>query len=248
MASIAEVIDYLMHLMQDDNARREFDRDPDAALADRGLADVTGQDVRDARLMMADSGAVAPRHDRPNHGGSGGDPVREIHDTTTNFMVGDVTTTVISVQDNDILAFDSFNNEVTAIQDNDTTDVDVISIVDNDGDGDDGQGNEEGPEGNREDVPDTEVAAEPPDGAEPGDEPVTGGEADPGAVVGAVPGDGDELASVDGFEVGAEPGALDSGADEGFAPEEDSGFGVRHELGTEAGLTPADESFDELAG
>jgi hypothetical protein len=241
MASIAEVIDYLMHLMQDDNAQREFDRDPDGALANRGLADVTGQDVRDARLMMADCGAVNPRSDRPAHSGSGSDPVREIHHTTSNFTVGDVTTTVISVQDNDTLAFDSFNNDVTAIQDNDTTDVDVISIVDNDGDdtGTDSGDEDDEPEGTPEDEPAGEL---------PGDEPVTGGEADPGAVVGTAPESGDELASVDGFEVEPESDALDSGAGEGFAPEEDSGFGVQQELGTEAGLTPADESFDELAG
>jgi hypothetical protein len=236
MPSIAEVIDFLVNLMRDDTAQREFDRDPETALADRGLADVTGQDVRDARLMMADSGAVSPRQDRPTHSGSGSDPIREIHHTTTNFTVGDVTTTVISVQDNDTLILDSFNNDVTAIQDNDTTDVDVISIVDND---DDGEQRGEGPEGTEEDEP-----------GGSGDEPLTGGGADPGAVVGTAPGEGDlpdggdELASVDGFETGA----LDSGAGEGFAPGEDSGFGVQPELGTEAGLTPVDESFDELAG
>lgn len=243
MPSIVEVIDYLMHLMQDDDAQREFDRDPDTALANRGLQDVTGQDVRDARLMMADSGAVHPRHDRPAHsGGGGGDPVREIHHTTTNFTVGDVTTTVISVQDNDTLAFDSFNNDVTAIQDNDTTDVDVISIVDNDADKD---------EDKDDDEDENEDAGSGIPEAESGvsvDEPVVGGETEPGAVVGAAPGEGDEPAPVDGFDDEPESDPLDSGAGEGFAPGDDSGFGVQPELGTETGLTPADESFDELAG
>src|SRR5262245_26365021 len=106
MASIDELIDFLLNLMHDDNDLREFERDPDAVLADRGLADVTGQDVRDACLMMTDSGAAQPRAgaDRPAHGGgssSGADTIREIHYTTTHFEVGDVTTTVISVEDND---------------------------------------------------------------------------------------------------------------------------------------------------
>jgi hypothetical protein len=345
MPSIAEVIDFLMNLMRDDTAQRDFARDPDTALASRGLADLSAQDVRDARLMMADSGAVQPRADRSGQGGSGTDPIREIHHTTTNFTVGSVTTTVISVQDNDTLILDSFNNDVTAIQDNDTTDIDVISITDEDegekeqGGEEQGGEQEEGPEG-KEDEPGAGLAGELPDGAGaagkapngagltggppdgaglagqvpdgaelaarpdgaglagglrdgaglagkmPGDaeligdpdgaglagelpdssgfgteagipeagpgvseEPLAGGGADPGAVVGAAPGEGDlpdggdGLASVDGFEADD----LDSGAGEGFASGEDSGFGVQDGLGTEAGLTSADE-FDELAG
>ncbi|HEX6354583.1 IniB N-terminal domain-containing protein [Actinophytocola sp.] len=134
MASIAELIDFLMSLMRDDDTRAEFERNPDAALADRGLADVSGQDVRDARLMMTDTGAAHPRAgSRPDrNSGSDNDPVREIQHTTTHFEVGDMTTTVITVNDNDTVIVDSFNNDVVAIQDNDTTDVDVISIEDND--------------------------------------------------------------------------------------------------------------------
>lgn len=134
MPSIAEIVDFLLSLMRDEDTRGQFARDPDAALADRGLADVTAQDVRDARLIMADTGAVQPRAgSRPERGsGSDNDPVREIHHTTTHFEVGDVTTTVLTVHDNDTLIVDSFNNDVVAIQDNDSTDVDVISIQDND--------------------------------------------------------------------------------------------------------------------
>ena len=221
MPSIAEVIDFLMSLMRDDTARREFAHDPAAALTDRGLADLTGQDVRDARLMMADNGAVHARPGRPAHTAAD-DPVREIHYTTSHFEVGDVTTTVISVQDNDTLILDSFDTDVTAIQDNDVTDVDVISIVD-------GEEEKKGPEGNEEDAPNAEAGSEP--------EVLTGGEADPGAVVGVAPGPDEDLA----------PGFEDFGAGEGFAPEEDSGFGVRQGLGTEAGPTSGDD-LDELVG
>jgi len=229
MASIAEVIDFLMNLMRDDDTRREFDQDPDTVLADRGLGGVTGEDVRDARLLMADSGSVAPRAaTRAERGSSSHDAVHEIHYTTTNFEVGDVTTTVVTINDNDTLIVDSFNPDVTAIQDNDTTDVDVISIVDNDDDNDD-------------DSDDADTSGEEADGpeGEPGDE------SDPPSAEGP---DEPPVSSV-----GELDGDLESGASEGFAPDQDSGFGAQPELGTEAGFTAeADTSdedpFDELAG
>lgn len=224
MASIAEVIDFLMNLMRDEDTRSEFDRNPDAALADRGLADMTGQDVRDARLMMADCGSAQPRADRPadRSGGGDSDPVREIHYTTTHFEVGDVTTTVITVNDNDTVIVDSFNNDVTAIQDNDTTDIDVISIEDND-----------------------TVTGEEED-------PAAG--VGSGAGEGAAPDADELFDSQEPIEAGSsselDEASLedtDSGASEGFAPDQDSGFGAQPELGAETGFTP-DEPLDELVG
>jgi len=221
MASIAEIMDFLLSLMRDDDTRREFERAPDAALENRGLADVTSQDVRDARLMMADCGAVQPRAGTQSRSssGSGDDPIREIHHTTTHFEVGDVTTTVITVNDNDTVIVDSFNNDVVAIQDNDTTDVDVISIVDDD-EPDEEQGEPTFPAGEEKGE---EAEPDAADAAEPNEEPPGGsGSAEP-----------------------------DSGVIEGFVPEEDSGFGVQPELGAEAGFTPeprADDSLDELVG
>lgn len=245
MASIAEVIDFLMNLMRDEDTRSEFDRNPDAALADRGLADMTGQDVRDARLMMADCGSAQPRADRPaeRSGGGDNDPVREIHYTTTHFEVGDVTTTVITVNDNDTVIVDSFNNDVTAIQDNDTTDIDVISIEDNDtvtGE------EEEGPEGEQGDEEELDPAAGVGSGADEGAAP------DAGELLGGA----DSTPDFDPETIGAgstselDEASLedtDSGASEGFAPDQDSGFGAQPELGAEAGFTP-DEPLDELVG
>jgi hypothetical protein len=291
MASIAELIDMLMELMRDDDTRREFERDPDATLANRGLAEVTGQDVRDARLMMADSGSAQPRADHPSTGssssGSDNDAVREIHYTTTHFEVGDVTTTVITVNDNDTVIVDSFNNDVVAIQDNDTTDIDVISIEDNDT----VAGEEEGPEGNENEpggLEGEEGSGEPGSGADEGAAPDigllpgeagvgSGGElgAGAGAGVGAGPdigllpgetGVGSET-ELGGLESAPDAVALpagpeasletelvgevddtDSGASEGFAPDQDAGFGAQSELGAEAGFTSETESFDELVG
>jgi hypothetical protein len=225
MASIAEVIDFLMNLMRDDDTRREFDQDPDTVLADRGLGGVTGEDVRDARLMMADSGSVAPRAvARAERGSSSHDAVHEIHYTTTNFEVGDVTTTVVTINDNDTLIVDSFNPDVTAIQDNDTTDVDVISIVDNDDD-------------DTDDTDDTDTSGDEAAGPED--------ESDPPSVEVA---DDPPVSSVGGLD-----GDLESGASEGFAPDQDFGFGAQPELGAEAGFTteadaPEEDPFDEPAG
>lgn len=264
MASIAELIDFLMNLMRDDDTRNEFGRDPDAALADRGLADVTGQDVRDARLMMADCGAAQPRADRPAHGGGSGggaDPIREIHYTTTHFEVGDVTTTVISVEDNDTVIVDSFNNDVTAIQDNDTTDIDVINIEDNDTETAGAEPGEEGAESGAVEgaAPDSGTGStiaeeafessesELPGGVGDGDGTAEGSGTELVDGLGASVGSGSELTGAVG--AGDDLPDTDSGADEGFAPDLDSGFGAQPELGVEAGPTvePVDD-LDALAG
>jgi hypothetical protein len=145
MSAIATLIDFLMGLMRDEKTRLEFERDPAAGLADRGLANVTGQDVRDARLLMADEGMARPRAGagRPDRGDDD-DAVREIRATTNNFEVNN---TVVAVDDRDTTVIvDSFNSDtdVVAIQDNDvidnstdnstdvSTDVDVLSVEDND--------------------------------------------------------------------------------------------------------------------
>jgi hypothetical protein len=140
MSAIDSLIDFLMSLMRDEKTRLDFERDPESELADRGLENVTGQDVRDARLMMADDGMARPRTGatRPDRGDD--DVVREIRTTTNNFEVNN---TVVAVDDRDTnVIVDSFNSDtdVLAVQDNDvidnsvdnSTDVDVLSIEDND--------------------------------------------------------------------------------------------------------------------
>ncbi len=178
MSAIASLIDFLMGLMRDEKTRLEFERDPEAGLADRGLENVTGQDVRDARLMMADDGMARPRAGaaRQERGGDD-DVVREIRNTTNNF---EVNTTVVAVDDRDTTVIvDSFNSDtdVVAIQDNDVidnstntstdnsteTDVDVISIEDND-----------------TTLPAPEPGAEPEQETEPAAETEPGVDAEPG--------------------------------------------------------------------
>jgi len=128
MASMSDLIDFLMSLMRDEKTKAEFDRDPNATLSGRGLGDLTTQDVRDAQLIMADDGAARPRPGSSD-GSRSNDPVQEIRHTTNTFEIDQsqvtIDQTVIGIDDRDTTVIDSFNSadEVTAIQDNDTIDV-----------------------------------------------------------------------------------------------------------------------------
>jgi hypothetical protein len=146
-----EVIDFLLDLLRNEETQAEFERAPEAVLADRGLEGVTAQDVRDARLQLADSGGARAVGDDSPPGGN--DPIREIRFTEDNFaaepappapppapdIFEQTTTNILAIDDRDTLVVqntttsddditviqDSFNdqsvNEVTAIQDNSTT-------------------------------------------------------------------------------------------------------------------------------
>lgn len=144
---LSTLIDFLMNLMRDEDAAKAFNQDPAGTLSKGGLDGISGQDVRDARLIMADDGGIHPRGDHHGSGGhhtSGGhhrsysgddDPVREINHTTKNYTIdqshhytfGDVDQTfnLINIDDHDTTVVDSFNSadstDVVAIQDNSRT-------------------------------------------------------------------------------------------------------------------------------
>ena len=63
MLAFSEIIDFLLTLMRDESARAEFEQDPQGTLTRAGLEGVTGQDIADARLLLADSGAVGHADD-----------------------------------------------------------------------------------------------------------------------------------------------------------------------------------------
>src|SRR5215468_10100983 len=124
--SVSTLIEFLMHLLRDEKAREKFEHNPQAALAAHGLNHVSGQDVRDARLIMADDGAVHPRHGGRSHHTSAenDDPVREIHQTTAQYeasehhgyhhnAVGNVNQsfTFVNVDDRDTVIDHSFNSD-----------------------------------------------------------------------------------------------------------------------------------------
>ena len=92
MPAFSDIIDFLLGLLRDDAARAQFDRDPQKALADAGLQGVSAQDIRDARLQLADSGAVSAVDDGSHSPyPHGHDPVREIGYTTAHYAAGDDT-------------------------------------------------------------------------------------------------------------------------------------------------------------
>ncbi|MGW4210078.1 IniB N-terminal domain-containing protein [Lentzea sp. NPDC004789] len=124
---LSSLIDFLMHLLRDDDAKKAFDADPHAELKKAGLNGVTGQDVRDARLIMADSGGLRARG--AERSSSHDDPVREIHHTTHEYVVEKPVTNIeqhISIDDRDVTIIDdSFNSD-------DDTDVHSVAVQDND--------------------------------------------------------------------------------------------------------------------
>jgi len=222
MASIDTLIDFLMGLMRDEETKREFERDPDGTLGSKGLQDVTAQDVQDARLIMADNGSAQPRSDggsQPSgyHEGSlsggGGSAVREILHTTNTFAIDQsrhIDQTNITIDNRDTTIIDSFNSqdEVTAIQDNDTinNDVDVINVEDSFNDETDDE-SEEPTEG--EDPAESEEPTEAPSGS---DDPATSGPA-------AEPEDGE--VSIQPVEAGPEDVPFDAEPEASIQPVEE---------------------------
>jgi hypothetical protein len=130
MSSLSGIIDFLLGLMRDDKANAAFEQNPQAALTGSGLGGVTGQDIRDARMVMRDEGGLRPSGGGNSHSGSD-DPVREIRHTTKNYEVDnhyqhtEQTFNLINIDDRDTTVVDSFNSN-----DNNTTDV--VAIQDND--------------------------------------------------------------------------------------------------------------------
>jgi hypothetical protein len=96
--AFSEIIDFLLNLMRDENARAEFEQDPQGTLARAGLEGVTGQDISDARLQLADSGTVRASGDDETHSGRSSsaedhadraDPVLQINHTTQHYEAED---------------------------------------------------------------------------------------------------------------------------------------------------------------
>ncbi|HEU5469342.1 MAG TPA: IniB N-terminal domain-containing protein [Actinophytocola sp.] len=140
MQVIDTLVEFLMSLMSDEETQAAFAADPEGVLAAARLDGITGADVRDARLMMADGGGLRCTGDEWT-GSTHHDAVREIQHTTKHYEVTDQTFNFVNIDDRDTLINDSFNDSfnsdddgvdtdttnVVAIQDNDT-DIDVIDV------------------------------------------------------------------------------------------------------------------------
>ena len=218
MASISALIDFLMNLMSDEDTKRSFAGNPEQTMADKGLRDVSAQDVRDARLIMADQGSCRPRpdggsqangyHDGGLAAGGGSSAVREILHTTNTFEIDqsrhtDVNQNIFNIDNHRTTIIDSLNSQdkVIAIQDNDVTnntDVDVNTGEDETDDttedkADDGtdtpDDTEVPPDPDGSDQPGPPTAEEPADGPFPTEpEPPASDEPAPGEPVDEDPG------------------------------------------------------------
>ena len=145
MLALSDLIEFLLELMRDPAAAAEFENDPDATLAARGLQDVSAQDVRDARLMLQDDGVQATG----NTAAPGGDdPIQEINHTRANYSaehhhpapvepVGLVAHAAapITIDDRDTFIIDNSDDDITVIRDafntdNSVNNNDVLAIND----------------------------------------------------------------------------------------------------------------------
>jgi hypothetical protein len=156
--ALSEIMDFLLALMRDENARAAFEQDPQGTLARAGLEGVTAQDVSDARLLLADSGTVRSEDsDSGYHGGAAtgdsADPVQQISYTTQHYHVEQSassdgggaqpdpgfspnSTQQLSIDDRDSFFFQTFSSDddVTVIDDsfntidNSSTDVALTNI------------------------------------------------------------------------------------------------------------------------
>ena len=149
MVAFSDIIDFLLNLLSDETARAEFDQDPQGSLEQAGLEGVSAADIRDARLQLADSGAVSATDDgRGSSYPDGDDPVREIGYTTQHYVADErvvhddgghddlslVTRgdTFVTIDDRDTLFFQSISDDdVTITQDNSVNNS-QLAIQDND--------------------------------------------------------------------------------------------------------------------
>ncbi|MGE3288365.1 MAG: IniB N-terminal domain-containing protein [Pseudonocardia sp.] len=127
-----DIIDYLMSLLRDEDARAAFEQDPQGSLAAAGLQDVTADDIRDARLQLADTGAVSGSGSSGGGWSGGSDPIHELHQTTRHFTAvptAEVGATFIDqrtfIDDRDITVED---NDTTIVSDSFNSDDDVVAI------------------------------------------------------------------------------------------------------------------------
>ena len=148
MVAFADIIDFLLTLLTDEEAAAEFDKDPNGALRDAGLEGVSAADIRDARLQLADSGAISATDDgRGSSYPDGDDPVREIGYTTQHYVADENVVhdegghadlslvergdTFVTIDDRDSFFFQSISDDdVSITQDNSVNSV--VAVQDND--------------------------------------------------------------------------------------------------------------------
>ncbi|MCO1661172.1 IniB N-terminal domain-containing protein [Pseudonocardia humida] len=142
--ALSDLIEFLVELMRDPATAAEFENDPDAVLAERGLEGVTAQDVRDARLELCDAGGASATGEAAPP--SGDDPVREINHTASNYSAAPQVQAAaqehsalalqaaapVTIDDRDTFIFqnDFSDDDTTIVNDSFNSDDDVDNSVD----------------------------------------------------------------------------------------------------------------------
>jgi len=130
MLIISSLIEFLLHLLRDEDAKAEFVADPHGVLARHGLDHLSAQDVHDVAPLVADHGSVhvkhASQHHAPYHGD---DPVRAISHLTQRYEVTNVTVdesreyNITYVDDRDTVIQVDDRDKIVNLDDRDTTSI-----------------------------------------------------------------------------------------------------------------------------
>lgn len=130
MLTVSSLIDFLLSLLRDEEAKAEFAADPHGMLDRHGLGHLSAQDVYDVAPMLADHGSVhakyAAHHSTPYHGD---DPVRAISHVTEKYEVTHVTVdesreyNLTYVDDRDTVVQIDDRDKIVNVDDRDTTSI-----------------------------------------------------------------------------------------------------------------------------
>ena len=130
MLTISSLIEFLLHLLRDEDAKAEFVADPHGMLTRHGLDHLSAQDVHDVAPLVADHGSVhvkhASQHYAPYHGD---DPVRAISHLTQHYEVTNVTVdesreyNLTYVDDRDTVIQVDDRDKIVNVDDRDTTSI-----------------------------------------------------------------------------------------------------------------------------
>lgn len=130
MLTVSSLIDFLLSLLRDEEAKAEFAVDPHGMLDRHGLGHLSAQDVRDVAPMVADHGSVHVKHAVQNSASyHGDDPVQAISHITRHYDVTHVTVdesreyNLTYVDDRDTVVQIDDRDKTINVDDRDTTSI-----------------------------------------------------------------------------------------------------------------------------
>ncbi|GAA5158305.1 hypothetical protein GCM10023321_37890 [Pseudonocardia eucalypti] len=128
MPETTSLLDWIMDLLRDPEARADFQDDPNGYAADHGFENLTAADVNDALTLIADDHAPGHDHNGGGHAVHYPPPPRADHgdDNGADYLNNYVTNNYTTVEDH------STNIDNSVHQDIDTDGGDFDQVIDND--------------------------------------------------------------------------------------------------------------------